>query len=192
MLIPKPQLSPNRVMMGLVGFLGENLEPACFCPTVLGARGSARHHVPQKYPEGTRPRGLQSPAGPSSKFLTPCGPSRLPAVNSLTRRPRRAGSCSSREHVSLVPVGIFSPNNIGCAAAPGCSRSAHRPTYQMQEESAGQTRLQPLFFFFLQPHLRPMEVPRLGVESELQLLPYTAATATPDPSHVCHLHYSSR
>ena len=34
-----------------------------------------------------------------------------------------------------------------------------------------------------------MEVPRLGVESELQLPAY--ATATPDLSHVCDLHYSS-
>ena len=36
-------------------------------------------------------------------------------------------------------------------------------------------------FPFLQPHPRPMRVPRLGVESELQLSAYTAATATPDP-----------
>ena len=41
-----------------------------------------------------------------------------------------------------------------------------------------------------------MEVPRLEVKSELQLLAYTTATATAtaaqDPSHVCDLHYSSR
>ena len=36
-----------------------------------------------------------------------------------------------------------------------------------------------------------MDVPRLGVESELQLLAYTTATATPDPSYVCNLHHSS-
>ena len=38
-----------------------------------------------------------------------------------------------------------------------------------------------------------MEVPRLGVQLELQLPAYTAATATAmwDPSHVCDLHYSS-
>ena len=36
-----------------------------------------------------------------------------------------------------------------------------------------------------------MEVPRLGVESELQLPAYTRATATRDPSHVCDLHHSS-
>ena len=36
-----------------------------------------------------------------------------------------------------------------------------------------------------------MEVPRLGVESELQLLAYTIATATAtlDPNHICHIHY---
>ena len=36
-----------------------------------------------------------------------------------------------------------------------------------------------------------MEVSRLGVESELQLLAYTAATATWDPSHVCDPYHSS-
>ena len=37
-----------------------------------------------------------------------------------------------------------------------------------------------------------MEVPRLRVESELYLLAYTTATATPDPSYVCHLRHSSQ
>ena len=40
-------------------------------------------------------------------------------------------------------------------------------------------------FCFLGPHLRHMEFPRLGVESELQLHVYTTATATPDLSPVC-------
>ena len=45
-----------------------------------------------------------------------------------------------------------------------------------------------LFFcFFLGPHLRHMEVPRLGVESELQLPAYATVPATGDPSHVCDL-----
>lgn len=51
---------------------------------------------------------MKGPAGPSSEFLATCGPSLLPAVNSLTKRPRRAGSCSSREHVSLSQL-EFSP-----------------------------------------------------------------------------------
>ena len=37
-----------------------------------------------------------------------------------------------------------------------------------------------------------MEVPRLGVQSELQLLAYARATAMQDLSHVCNLHHSSR
>ena len=37
-----------------------------------------------------------------------------------------------------------------------------------------------------------VEVPRLGVKSELQLLAYTTATATWDQSHVCDLHCSSQ
>ena len=32
-----------------------------------------------------------------------------------------------------------------------------------------------------------MEVPSLGVESELQPLAYATATAMPDPSQVCNL-----
>ena len=53
-----------------------------------------------------------------------------------------------------------------------------------------------LFFFnflmsFLGPHLQPMEIPRLGVQSELQLPAYSTATATPDPCFICNLHHSS-
>ena len=44
---------------------------------------------------------------------------------------------------------------------------------------------------FLQPHLLHMEVPRLGVKSELWLLVYTTATATRDLSQVLSLRRSS-
>jgi len=37
-----------------------------------------------------------------------------------------------------------------------------------------------------------MEVPRLGVETELQLPAYATATAKRDLSYVCNLHHSSR
>ena len=47
------------------------------------------------------------------------------------------------------------------------------------------------FFFFLGPNLQHMEVPRLGTESELQLLAYTTVTAMQDPSRVCDLHQNS-
>ena len=55
-----------------------------------------------------------------------------------------------------------------------------------------------LFFFFffflvyLGPHLQHMEVPKLGVESELQLPAFNTATGMSDLSHVCDLHHSSR
>ena len=51
------------------------------------------------------------------------------------------------------------------------------------------------FFFggvLLGPYPRHMEVPRLGVETELQLPAYATATATRDPSCVFDLRHSSR
>ena len=46
------------------------------------------------------------------------------------------------------------------------------------------------FFFFLQPHLLHIEVPSLGVKSELQLLAYATATVTLDLSYICNLRFS--
>ena len=48
-----------------------------------------------------------------------------------------------------------------------------------------------IFFGFLGPHLWYMEVPRLGVESELQLPADTTATAIQDQSPVWNLHHNS-
>ena len=45
-------------------------------------------------------------------------------------------------------------------------------------------------FLFIGPHPQHMQVPRLGVKSELQLLAYTRATATQDLSRVCNRHHS--
>ena len=45
---------------------------------------------------------------------------------------------------------------------------------------------------FLGPYPPRVEVPRLGVESELQLLASTTATAMQDLSCVCNLHRSSQ
>ena len=47
-------------------------------------------------------------------------------------------------------------------------------------------------FCFLGLHPRHKEVPRLGVESELQLQACTTATAMWDPRHICDLHHSSQ
>ena len=48
------------------------------------------------------------------------------------------------------------------------------------------------FLFFSWLHLWYMEIPRLGIKSELQLQAYATATATWDQSQVCDLHSSSR
>ena len=47
------------------------------------------------------------------------------------------------------------------------------------------------FIFFLGPHPQQMEVPRLEVKSELQLLFYATATGMQDTSHIYNLHHSS-
>ena len=69
----------------------------------------------------------------------------------------------------------------------------------LKSELTWKTRISILFYFilfllfslFLWPHLSCiLEVPRLGVKSELQLLAYTTATAMPEPSCVCDLHHS--
>ena len=53
--------------------------------------------------------------------------------------------------------------------------------------------LKKLFFVvFLGPHSQHREVPRPGVELELQLLVYATAMAMRDPSCLCELHCSSQ
>ena len=47
-------------------------------------------------------------------------------------------------------------------------------------------------FVFLGPHSWHTEVPRVGVQSELQPPAYTRATATTDPNCVYDLHHSSQ
>ena len=46
------------------------------------------------------------------------------------------------------------------------------------------------FLFFKRLYLQHIKVPRLGVESELQLPAYTTAVATRDLSHICNLGHS--
>ena len=49
-----------------------------------------------------------------------------------------------------------------------------------------------IYLVFLGPYPGHTEVPRLGVQSELQLPAYTTVTATQDRSLVCNPHHSSR
>ena len=69
---------------------------------------------------------------------------------------------------------------------------ARRQTRIFQMYSFVRVLKDALFFFVcVGLHPRHMEVPRLGVKSELQLLAYATATATPDLSCICILHHSS-
>ena len=54
------------------------------------------------------------------------------------------------------------------------------------------TLVMQFFFFFFGLHSQHMQVPRLGAESELQLLAYATATAMQHLSRVCDPHRSSR
>ena len=59
------------------------------------------------------------------------------------------------------------------------------PSMPGREDSGGAEEQGSFFFFlsfFLGPHLWHLEIPRLGVESELQLPACTTATARPGPS----------
>ena len=84
-------------------------------------------------------------------------------------------SAETRAELPLLHAADTVPSTDGrCVAAP-CRVRLWTPFFD---------------FCFLGPHLLHMEVPRLGAELELPLL--ATATATPDPSRVCDLHYSSR
>ena len=65
-----------------------------------------------------------------------------------------------------------------------------KPWWELQHQSF--SFLLFIYLFFLEPHLQHVEVPRLGVQLELLLPPYTTATAMSDPSHICNLKHSSR
>ena len=69
-----------------------------------------------------------------------------------------------------------------------------KPTEVDQTKACPRWRNENLSFYlfiFLGPHSWHMEVPRLRVESELQLPVFTIAKTTWDPSRVCSLHHRS-
>ena len=68
-------------------------------------------------------------------------------------------------------------------------------TLSINKSHAFPFQLSPIYifflFFFLGLHLQHMQVPPLGVDSELKLQTNATATVTPDPRYVCELHCSS-
>ena len=45
-------------------------------------------------------------------------------------------------------------------------------------------------YVFLRPHMQHMEVPRMGVNVEMQVQASATTTATADPTCICNLHCS--
>ena len=90
---------------------------------------------------------------------------------------------------SHIPSSKNAPTSVGKEGGNGKMRSLMLlpPTFQ-----AGQV-VSLFFFYFLGLPLRHVEVPKLGVELELQLQPlaYAIAIATRYLSHVCNLCHSS-
>ena len=62
------------------------------------------------------------------------------------------------------------------------------PSFPRLTHSKILTKVISFFFSFLGPHQWDMEVPRLGFESELQLLAYNTATETWDLRRIFNLH----
>ena len=95
--------------------------------------------------------------------------------------PRLPGSHPAALAASLISINssFFSPHY-----AKNSSSNPHAQTitlsFHLASDPARKGSL--IFhFFFLWPHLRHMEVPRLGVESELQVWPKLQLAAMPDP-----------
>ena len=131
----------------------------------------------QKQPRCLEGVGWGLPGGPPPA-RSPRSP-RMPTPPRATRRlhaaprvtqPHAASAASTRVHVTL-PSHLPDPSHL--TPSGNSSKSTGR-------------------LLFLGLHLRHTEVPRLGVQAELQLPAYATAAATRDPSRVCDLHHSSR
>ena len=111
---------------------------------------------------------------------------------------QRSGNKSYNRGISRAPGGreaAFLARLCRGDLSVGLGVDSEQPLLAGGEGFPGKDTEKPrliFLIFFLGPHLRHMEVPRLGVDSELQLPTYTTATATSDPGRDCNLHHSSR
>ena len=68
----------------------------------------------------------------------------------------------------------------------------YRKLRQDKKKTRGSLLTKFFSFVLLEPHLGHVEVPKLGVQLELQPPAYTPATATQDPSCIFDPHHSSQ
>ena len=86
------------------------------------------------------------------------------------------GGCGARAQAGAA-AGDTVRTGQGAEALPGRRGRGRR---EEGREGPGGPDTSHLVFIFLGPHLQHMEVPRLGVKSELLLLAYATGTATQD------------
>ena len=102
--------------------------------------------------------------------------------------------CSTEYFILLFPYSLSeAPSALLVMATVGSSLWTHQISSSKYMCILHLNRLMTSFpgsfFCFLGPYWRHMEVPRLGVETEL--LAYATPTATQDLSHICNLNHSS-
>uniref|UniRef100_A0A8D0JVQ3 Uncharacterized protein n=1 Tax=Sus scrofa TaxID=9823 RepID=A0A8D0JVQ3_PIG len=160
-----------------------------------------------RYPESSLPRGGPCrTAGPPELSGCPAGSeSRLAcrgAENAMEAQGMAQMAASASALSSRPCAEPRSPPSVSSVSPAPDAQSlcryhpTERPGHLSDTASVPAKRRSHLscFFFFFLFRATPwhMEVPRLGVKLELQLLAYTTPTATRDPSRVRDPHHSSR
>ena len=115
----------------------------------------------------------------------------LPA-SALTAQPSTPVSIHSLQRLFIylfTYLFIFLGSSEACGSSQTRDVTAATTLDSLTARPQGNS-LRFFFFFPLGPHLWHKEVPRLGVQSELQLLVYTTATVTQNLSPICDLCHS--
>ena len=107
--------------------------------------------------------------------------------NGIPTQGRGGGSCVLKQPFLEAWSLSFCPMDTVLGT---CLQHLLHPWTGFRGKEAGRCLPYLFFFFFLELHLRHMQVPRLGLELELQLLAYITATAVSDLSLICDLHHS--
>ena len=123
-----------------------------------------------------------APAGQATSVLHPQCPELLTTWKGLQMRTQHLDSLAQLCEFSPVP-GIIS--KMFSVYVSGL----FQVELYLWARSVSSFFLSAFFFSAVPLH---MDIPRLGIESELQLPPYASTTATPDPCYICNLHHSAQ
>ena len=111
---------------------------------------------------------------------------------SLRRKGYEKDMATKKTNIQVLQTGSrMKANSVTMMIRPWWSQQPLLSPFCMQSMLGTLHTSPPLFFCFLGPPLWHLEIPRLGVKSELHLLAYATGTATLDPSHIWDLYHSS-